>query len=81
MAAKFEQSESGKFGEEFINYEAILFAMVMLRDKNARAIIVKTYLGWPVHTQNANSGRKGIPNAAKTWWRRRSSIVASDDLS
>ena len=80
MAAKFEQSESGKSGEEFINYEAILSAIVMLRDKNAKAVIVKTYLGQPVHTQNANSGRKGILNAAKTWWRRRSLAVASDEL-
>ena len=80
MAAKFEQSESGKSGEEFVNYEAILFAMMISRDKNVKVVIVKTYLGQPVHTQNANSGRKGIPNAAKTWWRRRSSTVASDDL-
>ena len=80
MAAKFEQSESGKSGEEFVNYEAILFAMMISRDKNVKVVIVKTYLGQPVHTQNANSGRKGILNAAKTWWRRRSSTLASDDL-
>ena len=67
MAAKFEQSESGKSGEEFVNYEAILFAMMISRDKNVKVVIVKTYLGQPVHTQNANSGRKGILNAAKMW--------------
>ena len=54
--------------------------MVMLRDKNTKAVIVKTNLGQPVHTQNANSGLKRIPNAAKTWWRRRSLAVASDEL-
>ena len=80
MAAKFEQSESGKSGEEFVNYEAILFAMMISRDKNVKVVIVKTYLGQPVHTQNANSGRKGILNAAKMWWRRRSLAVASDEL-
>ena len=80
MAAKFEQSEGGKSGEEFVNYEAIPFAMMISRDKNVKVVIVKTYLGQPVHTQNANSGRKGILNAAKMWWRRRSLAVASDEL-
>ena len=47
MAAKFEQSESGKSGEEFINYEAILSAMVMLCDKNAKAVIVRHILVSP----------------------------------